>query len=226
MKKTSTVLNTLAALLSAAFFLYTFVAEKHLESLAREFVTAKTLDYSKSLFDLAEKSLQSPLAKQLIPKAAEKAIEKQMDSYENDPVAYIQDLTRSPRIQRKTPNFLKPGSKVEAFKTKVREYYDETMAALIRDLRIFSGTNLTVSLLALLLILRSPEKFKKQAFWFSLLLFVAVVSSSYLYIDGMGFFSILFKWHLGWFYPVLLLITFFQFVFEYRRPAAKEDSFR
>lgn len=224
MKKLPVILNGIAALLSAALFLYTFVAEKHLQGLTREFVTAKTVEYSKPLFDLTERSLASPITKKLIPKAAGEALEQQIESYKEDPITYIRDLTDSARVQKKR-SFLKPGSKIEAFKTKVRDYYDSTMAALIRDLRIFSGSNLTASIVALILALRSPKDSRKYALWFSFLVFAAVILSSFLYIDGMGFFGILFKWHLGWWYPIGLGITTAQLLIDYGRSPFEKERF-
>jgi len=224
MKRIPVILNGIAALLSAGLFLYTFVAEKHLQGLARGFVTAKTLEYSKPLFDLTERSLDSTLAKKLMPKSVGEAIEEQIATYKENPFGYVSDLTNPTRTGQKRRSIVSPGSRVDALKAKVRDYYDETMAALIRDLRIFSGSNLTASILALILALRSPKGLRKYALWFSFLLFAAVLFSSYLYIDGMGFFSILFKWHLGWWYPIGLFLTTTQLFIDYGRKPFGKDS--
>jgi hypothetical protein len=50
---------------------------------------------------------------------------------------------------------------------------------------------------------------------FSLVVFVSVVISSYAYVDGLSFFRILFKWHMGWSYPVGIGITAFYLYCQY-----------
>lgn len=43
MRKTVLVLNSIVVVFFAGFLAYTFIARKHLDSIAREFVTEKTL---------------------------------------------------------------------------------------------------------------------------------------------------------------------------------------
>ena len=53
--------------------------------------------------------------------------------------------------------------------------------------------------------------------WFSFLMFAAVLCCSYLYIDDLTFFRILFRTHMGWWYPVFLCVVFIGLYLEYSR---------
>ena len=66
MRNITIALNSVAAVFFACFLAYTCVARKHLESLARDFVTERTLRYSDPIVELADESLDSPLAKKLL----------------------------------------------------------------------------------------------------------------------------------------------------------------
>ena len=206
MKIIPVILNAIVATLSVGFFLYTFVAVGHLEGLARDFVTEKTLAYSRPVIVTVEKSLESPLVRKLLSENQEKSIRGEIESYKENPQSFIRELTGAARTKERPGGFLSAGSKISSFKDKVRAYYDDTLTALIRDFRIFSGSNAVAGIIALVLALRRPRGIRKYALWFSFLLFAAVLFSSYLYIDGMSFFRILFRSHMGWWYPVSLLI--------------------
>ena len=52
---------------------------------------------------------------------------------------------------------------------------------------------------------------------FSMVVFISVVFSSYGYIEGLSFFKILFKWNLGWWYPVSILVTVGAIYADYAR---------
>ncbi|MFM7927869.1 MAG: hypothetical protein ACKO9Q_09180, partial [Pirellula sp.] len=115
--------------------------------------------------------------------------------------------------------------KVASIKTKIRTFYDNTLNSLIRDLRIFSISNLIACLIAFGLAYRSPDEIRKPIVWFSFLMFVAVLYCSYLYIDGLGFFRILFRTHMGWWYAAFLTIMIVALYLDYGRQAnATEPS--
>lgn len=217
MRNIPIILNAVIATLSIGFFLYTFVAVDHLEGLAREFVTEKTLGYSRPVVDAVEKSLESPLVIKLLPGDHAQSIRREIDSYREDPSSFVRELTGSVRSGSQPKRLPSVGSKIESFKNEIRSYYDSTLTALILDFRIFSGSNAVAGMLALALALRSPLSVRKCALWFSFLLFAAVLFSSYLYIDGMSFFRILFRSHMGWWYPVSLAFMVAKLFKDYGR---------
>ncbi|WP_350188219.1 hypothetical protein [Gimesia sp.] len=215
MRQLTLGLNVFVAVFFVGFLIYTFVGQQHLEGLARQFVTEKTIAYSLPLVDAVEEGMRSPLIKKLLNDDQEAAINQQIQEYRNDPAAYIADLTRqkklSPAPQRLNPLL----RKVSETKEKIRTYYDQTLAALIADLRIFAFSNLCAALIALGLICWSPGKIRQSVVWFSFLIFAAVLYCSYLYVDGLSFFRILLGVHLGWTYPLLLCLAVVGLFLEY-----------
>jgi len=208
MRKTALVLNAIVIVFFLCFLVYTFVARQHLNSLAREFVTEKTLAYSKPIVEFADEALDSPLVKKFLSKDQETAIRNEIAGYQNDPHLYIADLTRQ-QVRAAANADMKENpliEKVASIKSKIRTYYDDTLNALITDLRIFAISNLVAALIAFALAYRSPVKIRKPIVWFSILIFVAVLYCSYLYIDDLTFFRILFQAHLGWGYAVILSV--------------------
>ena len=205
MQKLTAALNILTAVLFTAFFGYTFFAKAHLRSVAREFVAEKTLRYSEPVIETVEQALDVPLVEKLISEDDLKLVRDEIKAYRDDPAAYIADLTgQKPPVppQGKLGAIAKKA--VEA-KEKIRAFYDATLASLVADLRIFSGTNVGAAVLAVVLTFRSRPPIRRSLIVFSFLLFVSVVFCSYLYIDGLSFFRILTSTHMGWWYPVFVL---------------------
>ena len=207
MRNTTLVLNSIVVVFFACFLAYTIVARQHLEVLAREFVTEKTLAYSRPTVEIADEAVDSLLVKSLLTDAQTDAIRKEIAEYRVNPVAYVADLTRQnvPFVPMDNANRLV--EKVALFKNKIRTFYASTLNALIFDLRIFSLCNLLASLVALVLAWRSSAQIRKPIVWFSFLTFVAVLYCSYMYVDGLSFFRILFRAHLGWWYAVFLCVV-------------------
>lgn len=207
MKKITVALNALTAVLFLAFFAYTVFAHSHLSSLARDFVTEKTLHYSGPVIDTVEIALDVPLVAKLVSKVDIELVRGEIERYRDDPAAYIADLTgRKLAIppQQKLGAIAK--KTIEA-KEQIRKFYNDTLTALITDLRIFSGTNTAAAVLAIVLTLKSRPPVAKPLVAFSFLLFVAVVFCSYLYIDDLSFFRILTSTHIGWWYPAFVVIV-------------------
>lgn len=224
MRKLSIALNSIVAVFFVLFLGYTFVARQHLEGLAREFVTGKTVQHSAPLMETAESALDSPLVRKVLSDEQEAAIRQEIDEYHRDPAAYIADLTRQKLLVRKPEKKPHPLlKKVASIKERIRAYYDETLAALIADLRIFAASNLIAGLLALLIAYRSREQIQKSVVWFSCLMFVGVVYCSMLYIDDLTFFRILFRTHMGWWYPVLLCAVIARLQWEFGRAKTRSE---
>lgn len=225
MRKTTIVINAIVAVFFACFLVYTFVARRHLDGLAREFVTEKTLQYSAPIVDLADLSLDAPLVQGFLSAKQKATIRAEIDGYREDPAAYIADLTRQERLAAKPQNANPLLAKVLSIKERIRTFYDNTLAALIADLRIFATSNLCAALIAIGLACWSGKKTRQSIVWFSFLMFAAVLYCSYLYIDGLSFFRILFRSHMGWTYPLLLCVALVGLFLDYGRAvSAGEES--
>lgn len=207
MRRITITLNLIVAAFFACFVAYTFVARQHLDGVARGFVTERTLHYSRPIVELAGESLNVPLVQKLLTDEEKAAIRQELVQYGNDPSTYIGDLTREKMLppNRRNPNPLL--DKVVSIKERIRSFYDRTLVALISDLRIFSVSNLCAATLATALAFWSRKDIQKSVVWLSLLMLVAVLYSSYLYVDGLTFFRILFQTHMGWWYPIFLCVV-------------------
>ena len=205
MRKLTITLNALSAVMFLAFFTYTFVARTHLESIARNFVTKKTLEHSGPIIDTVEKGLDAPLVAKLVSNDDRELVRSEIGAYRKDPADYVADLTGK---QNRNPLGKRGAIAQRAADAKdaIRRFYNDTVTALILDLRIFSGTNIVAACMALFLVLRSPKSIRKPLVVVSLLLFVAVVFCSYIYIDNLSFFRILTSTHMGWWYPVCVIV--------------------
>ena len=206
MRKLTLALNALSAVLFLAFFTYTFIARTHLESIARNFVTEKTLEHSAPIIDTVETALDVPLVAKLVSNDDIKLVRSEIDAYRKDPATYVADLTGK-HVRKPQGKLGAIAQKAADAKDAIRRFYNETLTALIVDLRIFSGTNMVAACVALFLVLKSAESVRKPLIAFSFLLFVAVAFCSYLYIDDLSFFRILTSTHMGWWYPVFVIVA-------------------
>lgn len=219
MRKTTLVLNLIAVVFFICFLAYTFVARQHLDSHARDFVTEKTLDYSEAVVEVADESLDLPWVKKFLSDDQATTIRNEIADYKNDSSAYVADLTRQHVLAAPVVNANPLIEKVASIKNKIRTFYDNTLNALIVDLRIFSVSNLIAGLMALGLAYRSSDDIRKPIVWFSFLMFVAVLYCSYLYIDDLTFFRILFRTHMGWWYAAILCVMIVALYLDYGRHA-------
>ena len=86
--------------------------------------------------------------------------------------------------------------------------YSEIVADLLRDLRIFLGTNLLAFVLLLIVSIAKPSHVR-QLFVPGILLGVAAVAGSVIYLFGQNwFFTLLYGDYVGWAYGVWLLLIF------------------
>ena len=211
LRKTAIALNILVVLVSSFLFGYTFFAKQHVTEHARSFVTEKTLDYSRPAIEGIETVLDSPIASKLISAEKKQVIETEVATYRSSPSDYVVSLTG---LGDRRPAQFESG-RIGELKQKIRDYYETTLRELIIDLRIFTGSNIAAGLFGLILLSSSRIGSSREVQVFSLVVFASVVISSYAYIDGMSFFTILFKWHMGWTYPVGIGTTAFYLYYQY-----------
>jgi hypothetical protein len=211
LRKITIVLNVLVVLVSSVLFGYTFFAKQHVTEHARSFGAKKTLDYSRPAIEAIEQLLDSPIANKLISAEKKQVIESEVATYRSSPSEYVASLTSVG--DRRPAQF--ESDRVSQLKQKIREYYETTLRDLIVDLRIFTGSNIAAGLFGLILISVSRIGSLREVQVFSLIIFASVVISSYAYIEGLSFFRILFKFHMGWSYPVGIVITAFYVYYQY-----------
>ena len=219
-------INAIVAVFFASFLAYMIFARSHLDGLARRFVTEKTLEYSQPVVDLAEKTLDSPIVRRLLTAQQLTTIRREIIAYRKDPLNYIADLTRHAKlgVKPEKPNPLL--AKVAAIKAQIRKFYDETLEALIVDLRIFATSNLCAALIALGVACSSRGKTRSSLLGISVILCVAVVYCTYLYINDLTFFRILFQLHMGWTYPASLVVAFAFLYYDYLRASMALEEFQ
>lgn len=218
LRKISLVLNALVVVLSLALMGYTFFAKSHLVEHTRAFVTEKTLEHSKKMIGLMRSGMDSPLYQKLLSEERRAVIEDELKLYDADPVEYVAKLTSAKKSSFGT-------GKVAEFKESVQKYYQSTLDELVRDLRIFAGSNLVAAVFAIFLLLNQKLSQNRKLVAFSLFVFVAVAFSSYSYLEGVSFIRVMLKNHLGLWYPVTILIMILSLVFEFELHKKKSNKF-
>ena len=209
LRKISLLLNSLVVVLSLSLFCYTFIAKAHLVEHTRAFVTEKTLAHSRPLVELMRAGMDAPIAQKLVPEKIRAQTEAEIALYESDPIKYVSLLT-----SEKAPSF--GSGKLAKFKEGVHGHYQSILGALVRDLRIFSGSNLVAGIFALWLLLSGKPGRDGKVIAFSFVIFAAVAYSTLSYIDGVSFFlRILFTTHLGWWYPAGIALTILWLALEH-----------
>jgi hypothetical protein len=207
--------NATVALLFTAFFAYTFLGRQHIDSMAREFVTAKTQKFVTPAVDAAEAALRSDITRRLLPKAQVATIESEITEFRSQPTHYIQRLTSAHAPPKPDSLLAKASEKIYGWKERIRIHYNKVLRRLFTDLRIFSGSNVVAACIAFVCAWRSSGRPALQLTLISGLLLVAIGLGVYFYIDDFSFFTILFDWYLGWWYPVLIGLLFITIYFDY-----------
>ena len=169
--------------------------------------------------EAAEQALNAPVAAKLLNPDQIAVGKKEIAEYHKDAAAYVADLTgeRLRGRRAKNPNQNPVLAKVDALKEKIRTFYDNTLDALVRDLRIFSASNLCASVFAFWFAFRSRTSSQTPVVWFSFLLFASVLFCSYQYIDDLTFYRIIWRTHMGWSYPFLLCVMTVSLFLKYGR---------
>lgn len=201
-------MNAIVVVLSLLLFGYTFVAKAHLVEHTREFVTEQTLSYSRPLVEFMRAGLNAPLSHKLVSQALRAEIERELELYDANPAEYVTSLT-----SERKPDF--GAEKVAQFKERVHNHYQSTLEALVRDLSIFSGSNLVAGVFAIWLLLITKFSDSGKVVTFSFVIFAAVAFSTYSYLEGVSFLRIVLQSHLGWWYPAGVTIMIVWLVLEH-----------
>lgn len=214
------VVSGCVAIFFLASLVLTFFARGYITALAGDFVTVRTQRFADPAVELAEQALLAPGIKQLLDDEAIQTARREIADYRRDPQAYIGRLVAGERLQAPAAAQGPDAplrERVLRWKVRIREYFERTLDRLVRDLRIFSGSNLVFALLAAGCALRCGERKVSWLLVVAGLLLASVAYSAYMYADSFTYFRILFSTYLGWWYPVLLGITFLGLYLEYGR---------
>ena len=227
MRNASLIVNAIVVIFFGSFLAYTYVGRAHVAGKCRDYALEKTAEYSAPLMGVADKALNAPLVDRIVPERMLEEARLSVEEYKADPSSYIARViaqAAGAAVESDNP-ILK---KLTAANAKAKAYFDETVDALISDLRLFSLSNLMAGLAALLMAYKSPRRIRAQLVWFSCLMCGAVVYSSYLYVDDMTFFRILTRAHMGWWYPILLCIMIVMLIRDFghlaRGPVDRERA--
>ncbi|MCI0705097.1 MAG: hypothetical protein L0241_28890 [Planctomycetia bacterium] len=214
MRKALVALNLLVAAASAGLFAYTFFAREHLTGLAEDYVIDKTVHHVSPGVEHIESALKSPAAL-FVPGHIRDAVQAEVDSFRLDPHAYVRKMVAKGTAIEKPQHLF--ADQVVKWKESIQKYFDGVMAGLIRDLRIFAGTNVVAALLAAWVASYARGPWRWHVFGVSILLLVALGLQAYLFIDGLTFFRILVDARVGWTYPVAVTFTFAYLYVSYGR---------
>jgi hypothetical protein len=195
----------------------TFLAKGHITALAQDFVTDRTQRFAEPAVEVAEQALRAPGIKQVLDDEGIQTARQEIADYRLDPRAYIVRLVAGERL----PVPAAPGpdaplmQRVLRWKVQIREHFERTLDRLVWDLRIFSGSNLAAALIAAWCAVWATGRQVNWLLGVAGLLLASVAYGAYMYVDSFTYFRILFATYLGWWYPVLLAITFLGLYLEY-----------
>jgi hypothetical protein len=207
-------LNLLVATAFAGLFAWTFLARAHVTRLAEDYVIAKTVDHVAPAVEKIDEVLLHPAAL-LAPAAVRAAVQAEVNAFRTDPHGYVRTLVARGAAIEKPKHAL--AERVFAWKEQARAYFDKTLTSLIRDLRIFFGTNCVAALLAAGLAWRATGRWRWHVLGTSVLLLGVLAVHVYLFLDRLTFFSIIWNAQVGWSYPLFLALTFGYLYFRIGR---------
>lgn len=199
------VVNLFVAAASTALFAYTFFARDHLIRLTQDYVIDKTVHFVMPAIDETEAALKKPQAL-FIPAGIRDAIQAEVDSFRRNSNAYVRSLVVSGAAIEKP--ILPFADQMIKWKESILSYYDKTLTSLIRDLRIFAGTNVVAGLLAAWMASLARGRWRWRILSVSVLLLISLGLQAYLFIDNLGFWHIITNARMGWSYPLFMLVTF------------------
>jgi hypothetical protein len=198
-------LNRLVAAASLGLFAYTFFARDHLVGLAEDYIVGRTVNYADRAVAEAEAALKKPLA-QLLPANVRDAAQAEVDAYRRDPGAYVRAVVAKGAAVEKPKHPL--ADETVRWKEGIKGYFERTLASLIRDVRIFAGTNAVAGVLAAFIASLARGRWRWHVLGLSVLLLFSLGLHAYMFIDGLTFFRIVADLRVGWSYPLFVALTF------------------
>ncbi len=225
MKATLRIIGLIGAVLFGVVLLLTFVSPLHYEKAARGFITHKIEQKIQERIDIGEDSRVGNFAKALLEKHRQqiKDIKERLLPVLQAKIGIIvarmqdnececrermaQTLSTIANISAKL--HISSLEKAEPQLQRLIEgNYGAIVSDLMRDLRIFSGTNLVAFISVLLLSFLKPG-FLRQLFVPGLLLAIASIVASIIYVFGQNwFFALLYNNYVGMAYMVWITVIY------------------
>jgi len=204
-------------------FVTTFVARAYIDDKARDFAQEKTEEHATPLVGDAQGLLDGELAQRFLPEDVIEAARHETVVYQDDPAGYVAQLVSEDATPAPVPSDVPFAETIFGWKHAVRDYYHKVLGGLIRELRIFTGTNVLAAWVAAFLVWFPATRHKRGAAVLSIVLLIALAYNAWMYIDSSWFFRILLNAYLGWWYPVGIALTVVAILRDWRWLIEKQD---
>lgn len=202
MNKRLAILHAMIVIFFVGLLGYSTMAVQHLRGLASEFAIQKTEQHVEQIVTVGSAVLEAVDERGWISGAQQKLFERELDEFWKDPYGFLTDVTKA--NERKLPR-IGQMKKLLSIKQELRTYYDSVVSSLLSTVRIFAGTNIVAGLVGLIVCLWYRNTKIALILWFSISLCLAVFYGCWLFVDSLSFFSILFRFHMGWSYPCYVI---------------------
>jgi hypothetical protein len=205
----------------------TFFAKEYIIGLAQDFVADRTQRLAEPSVEIADQALRAPGIGRFFDDEAIETARQEIDDYRRDPRGYIAHLVAGARHPAPDVAPVREASlreRVTRWKGRIRQHFEDTLDRLVWDLRIFSGSNLAAALIAAWCALWAAGRQVNWLLGVAFLMLTSVAYGAYMYVDGVSYFRILFNTYIGWWYPVVLAMTFLGLYLEYGRQSKSSPS--
>jgi len=187
------ILNFLGVAVSALLLASTWFAKGIIVHQAQTIALEKTRSFLAPAVSGAEKLLDQPLVAKALPPSVKTKLADEIATYQHSPDEWLLKIANGTRDRAREfdfPEVRNPLARksLDFVTTRLagaRGHFKNSFDNLIRDLRIFSATNLIIFLTAggLCFIAKTPRSRRLLAIW-SAVLFVATVVSIYGFFTG------------------------------------------
>ncbi|HAV63134.1 MAG TPA: hypothetical protein DCY13_12310 [Verrucomicrobiales bacterium] len=204
-----------------------FFAKDYVRSLAEDFACEHAAKQSERAAANLESQLANPIVAKFLPDRQREKIEAELIEFRRNRIRYVREaVTAGAASAQKLDADVRIADRIAGFKRSIATAFDDTMAALVRDLAIFNSTNVAAFLIAWCLARLDRPRWAVSLTVLSFFLFLATLYATWMYIDQNWFFNILFKSHMGWSYPALIAFYFLYITFENAGDTVRLESER
>ncbi|RYD41452.1 MAG: hypothetical protein EOP85_12675 [Verrucomicrobiaceae bacterium] len=209
--KTLAAINLLGAVVSISLFVATFFAQGFIVKTAR----SHALDSTRTKLEPVVRFLENPKLAVALSSKLETRLEEELAEYRRDPDAWLLRVADGTKDRAKTkldftevrnPLARKALDSIERKVSGAREHFSKSYANLIRDVRIFCGTNAVAFLVAawLLWVARTRTMRHWLGAW-SVVLMACTMAGSWIYVNQNWWRTVFFNEYYGWSYLAINL---------------------
>jgi len=220
------------AVTSLALFVWSFHAKEAIREQAKESIVVKITEGVNRQIDLVQALVSDPKLSEnasLQVRGALTAIEAEIEHYRTNPRQYVLEVIdsdlRPPVLTRQDPRVANLLKGMHSWKLGIKDKFSESLANLLRDIRIFLMSNLVALGISAFLISRRKILGRRQV-TISMLLTVVTAFSILLYLRQSWFWSIILNNYIGMGYPLLIAFLFFSWYFDYVRDSGLKTGRR